>query len=665
MEKCRISFLSFFFCLHFFGLSYGQAQIERQRDSLLQLVQQSPADSSRVHLLIETGKLFLSSQLDSAMGYFQKAFDLATTAGDEVGLARAKIRMGYIHIRHGDFDKAFELCKEAIPVFTAYDKKQDLIVTYNNMGEAWNEKGNHWMAIDCFQKCQELIEQTEVPPNFPIAIANNLSLLYNDLRLFEKGLLYGKETYEKAKAIGNEESMGIACLNMANAYKYSYKEDEALTYFEEAKNIGLRINHQLLFLIAQNNIASILMERGQLAEAKRLFEEDLSAYDALSYPYGQMTCYDGLADIAFYQGAYTTSKKLALKAVEMAKEMGMVDYIFGTLITLSDIALMEGDFKAWKAHRKASFLLRDSIANHGLSHAIQELETKYETEQKVQQISRLEKEKEIDTLKIRQKNGLLGGLSGLFFLLVVLGTLGYRNQQHQRRIAEQEVVIQDQIIRELEQEKQLSSLDAMLRGQEEERGRLARDLHDGLGGMLSGIQQTLFQMKGQQILPETSATALNQVINNLDHSISELRHIARNMMPEALVRFGLTDALQDYCDYIGDSTTLEVNFQTYGMTERLEQKTEVVLFRIVQELLNNVVKHAKANKVIVQLLRDEDRLHLTVEDNGQGFDVEALKKAPGVGWINIQSRVNYLNGQLDLHALPGRGTSVNIECKLS
>jgi signal transduction histidine kinase len=216
----------------------------------------------------------------------------------------------------------------------------------------------------------------------------------------------------------------------------------------------------------------------------------------------------------------------------------------------------------------------------------------------------------------------------------------------------------------MQREKQLSTLDAMLQGQEEERGRLARDLHDGLGGMLSGIQQTLFQMKGNQILPETAATGLNQVIAHLDASISELRHIARNMMPEALVRFGLKDALQDYCDYVQETADLTILFQSYGLEERLSQQTEVVLFRIVQELLNNVIKHAGATQAIVQVLRHENKLHLTVEDNGKGMDLAAVEKAPGVGWVNIRSRAGYLNGALDLHSLPGKGTSVSIECFL-
>jgi signal transduction histidine kinase len=205
----------------------------------------------------------------------------------------------------------------------------------------------------------------------------------------------------------------------------------------------------------------------------------------------------------------------------------------------------------------------------------------------------------------------------------------------------------------------------MLRGQEEERSRIARDLHDGLGGMLSGVKQTLFGISGNQILPESAAHSFHQVVGELDRSISELRNIARNMMPEALVRFGLTDALADFCDHLQSSGHLAVHFQAFGLEKRLDQDTEIVVFRIVQELVNNVVKHANASQVIVQVIRDEQRVHLTVEDDGQGFDPAKLQVAPGIGWLNIQSRVNYLGGNLELQSgLGKKGTTVNIEFKL-
>jgi signal transduction histidine kinase len=326
--------------------------------------------------------------------------------------------------------------------------------------------------------------------------------------------------------------------------------------------------------------------------------------------------------------------------------------------------LVKGDFGLWDTYRQEYQDIRDTLTSNALVHAVQELETKYETQAKEQKIKDLEQQKELQSLRLQRQKALIFGTGLLAFVLLVGGIFAWRFQKNKALVASQKITIQEQTIKQLEQEKQLATASAVMRGQEEERGRLARDLHDGLGGMLSGIKQTLFAMKGNQVLTETSATSLNQVITDMDRSIGELRNIARNMMPEALLRFGLRDALHDYCDHTAQTTGLQVHFQSFGMEQRLQQDVEVILFRIAQELLNNVVKHATASQAIVQLIRDGDRVSLTVEDDGKGMDTARLEQAKGVGWMNIRSRVNYLEGHLEVQSGQGKGTSVVVEFEL-
>jgi signal transduction histidine kinase len=166
-------------------------------------------------------------------------------------------------------------------------------------------------------------------------------------------------------------------------------------------------------------------------------------------------------------------------------------------------------------------------------------------------------------------------------------------------------------------------------------------------------------------MPETGAESIGRTIESMDQSINEMRRLARNLMPEALLKFGLKDALQDFCDYLSNSTQMQIQYQTFGIEQRIPEGEEVIVFRIVQELLNNVVKHAKASMVLLQLLRDGQRFSLTVEDNGVGIPSDTLEKAQGIGWTNIRSRVDYLNGQLDIRSKPGQGTSINIDFVLN
>ena len=171
-------------------------------------------------------------------------------------------------------------------------------------------------------------------------------------------------------------------------------------------------------------------------------------------------------------------------------------------------------------------------------------------------------------------------------------------------------------------------------------------------------------MKDNMIISSENANAFERSLDMIDSSINELRRVAHNMMPEALIKFGLDDALKDYCAAITSSNILHVQYQSFGMNERIESKIEIIIYRIVQELLNNTIKHAAATEVLVQLVRETERLSITVEDNGKGFDIQNSEKNKGAGWANIKSRVDYLKGKLDLHSDAGKGTSVNIEINL-
>ena len=153
-------------------------------------------------------------------------------------------------------------------------------------------------------------------------------------------------------------------------------------------------------------------------------------------------------------------------------------------------------------------------------------------------------------------------------------------------------------------------------------------------------------------------------LDMIDTSIKELRRVAYNMMPEMLTKFGLDEALKEYCNNINTTRLLIVKYQSMGMEKRMDSSVEIIIYRIVQELLNNTIKHAGATDAFIQLIREGNRLNIVVEDNGKGFDTSAPENNKGAGLLNIRSRVDYLKGQLDIHSGPGRGTLVNIEFNL-
>ena len=164
------------------------------------------------------------------------------------------------------------------------------------------------------------------------------------------------------------------------------------------------------------------------------------------------------------------------------------------------------------------------------------------------------------------------------------------------------------------------------------------------------------------IISPENAAAFEKSMGMIDKSITELRRVAHNLMPESLVKFGLDTALKDFCESIEQSGAIELNYQSFDIDEALISKTtSSAVYRIIQELVNNILKHANATRALVQLIRKNVALSITVEDNGKGFDTSILKNNEGIGYVNLQNRVAFLNGVIDIEASEGKGTSVNIE----
>ncbi len=213
------------------------------------------------------------------------------------------------------------------------------------------------------------------------------------------------------------------------------------------------------------------------------------------------------------------------------------------------------------------------------------------------------------------------------------------------------------------QEHRMTVLSAMLEGQEQERTRLARDLHDGLGGLLSGVKIELSALH-QPAIASPQQTVVHKTLGHLDNAVEELRRIARSMMPEVLLNYGLGEAVRDYCNGLMKSG-IPVSCQVFNYRNDMPHNRQVTLYRIMQELVNNAVKHASASQILVQLQQRDDRMFLVVEDDGKGFDAAQLKALKGAGLANIQSRVEMLRGKMEVESAKGTGSTFTIECAVN
>ncbi len=203
---------------------------------------------------------------------------------------------------------------------------------------------------------------------------------------------------------------------------------------------------------------------------------------------------------------------------------------------------------------------------------------------------------------------------------------------------------------------------AVIEAEEKERRRIAQDLHDGVGQILSAAKLNLSGLEDKLKLenPEQSLL-LSNALELVNDSVKEVRSVSHNMMPNTLIKLGLASAVREFITKIASVPNLRIDLQIVGMEERLENTVETVLYRVIQEVVANIIKHAKANEISMQLIRHDNELTIMIEDNGVGFDKNNITKFEGIGLKNIISRIEFLNGNVDFDSTPGQGTTVVIE----
>ena len=239
-------------------------------------------------------------------------------------------------------------------------------------------------------------------------------------------------------------------------------------------------------------------------------------------------------------------------------------------------------------------------------------------------------------------------------LIIVLLLVRHRLSIQKQMLVEQQHEIAMQHIKQLEQEQQLIATQAVLDGETAERSRMARDLHDNLGGLLSVVKLNLKHMENYSAMDIQDINRFNRAFDMLDQSIDELRRVAHHMMPESLIRYGLRVSLDDFCRAIPGA-----NFQYVGEDTRLDSRLEAIIYHCAYELVNNAVKHAHATTINIQLMIDEGLISLSIHDNGTGYNPSEF--TIGTRLEKIHHRLSAHNGKMTIYSTPDSGTEISIE----
>jgi signal transduction histidine kinase len=322
------------------------------------------------------------------------------------------------------------------------------------------------------------------------------------------------------------------------------------------------------------------------------------------------------------------------------------------------------DFKSALIYKKKYTALNDSILNKARIESISNLALKYGTKEKESNIKLLEIDKQYADLRNKQQRRALYFLAGGLVLALIF--LYFLKRFYDQRITTSNIInlqreeINQRKIKELEDEIKIASMHSVIEGQEIERERIAKELHDSLGGLLSTIKLQIDNAKTSPF--DENKAVFNRAHELIDTAVEEVRTISRNLQPVSLKKLGLVAAIKDLINRFEGENTPEIYFQHYDLPPQMDKMLSLTVYRIVQELLTNSLKHAKAKEILIQINSEDDDLVLQYEDDGIGFNQYDLAKK-GMGLENIRSRVNYLHGSLSFDTSPGEGLSVLIRLK--
>lgn len=435
--------------------------------------------------------------------------------------------------------------------------------------------------------------------------------------------------------------------------------DEATDYLKRASRLNLLIQDTILSQINELTITALRGRKQLFSDQPDSIKLELSRYDSIRYHSFLPSIHLHVGMYNMYAGKYRLAAYYFQQGLELA---GHNTFVKRELYRkLAESYERMNDYSTALKVMKNYSLFNDSLNDASKATSIQEMLLKYRDVERTSELKEMERDRNITELKSRMQKVLSYALLVGAVIMLIVSYIIIRSYQERLNanqiITKQNEELNQRKINELESNLKIETMSSMLQGQEVERERIARDLHDSLGGLLSTVKLHFdaIQAKNPDIIKHKE---YNKAYTLLDEACSEVRTISNNMQPGALLKMGIVPAINDLVNRIESEETPHIEFIHYGGLNDLPIVLGLHIYRIVQELLFNCIKHAHAKEILIQLIRNEEDLEIMVEDDGHGYDPHDVRK--GMGTENVSARVNFLKGEISVHSVIGTGTTTTI-----
>ncbi|MBD3225082.1 MAG: tetratricopeptide repeat protein [Caldithrix sp.] len=540
--------------------------------------------------LLSQTEQFLEINADSSLSYLKKAMPMINRSKDSIALTQAQYLFGLAHYNLGNYVLALQYYQHALDGSLQRNDLSKAALILNEMGTLNRRQGDLDRALELFKRGLQL--SREISDSVQMANSlNNIGIIFDNRENFEAALSYYVRSTKIKRTLGNENGL-------------SYNLD----------NLGI-----------------LMSKMGRFAEGRDYFLKAIKIRKKLGNKKGLGILYNNMGEMYQRQKKYEQALPYFLNALQIARQTSYNDFRRHIYQMISENYAAQEDYQTALSYYKKFSRLKDSLYNEQRSRQLLDLRTRYETEKKEQKIA-LQKARLSEQAVIIQRNYLM--VIGLLVTILFVAIIFILWRSRQRRQNELRL--------------RRAQIDASLASQEQERKRFSRDLHDGIGQLISACGLHLQQLKGDH-RPFEGEGSIIKAQNVLDQIHTELRNIVFNLMPSTLIQNGLIAAVYEFAQRVNGQSGLHIEVMEFDMDMRLPENAEIHLYRIIQEWTTNVQKYANAANLTIQFLNHDDELTIMMEDDGQGFDPKILQQtSAGNGWKNIQSRIGHLGGSVEV-----------------
>lgn len=611
--------------------------IPQQQYHFFRTLPDYPRDPLKIYtirVMIYNANKMLWEHTDSSIALLHQALSKSIAINYQNGVTYSHMNLGMAAMAKGNYKESYRqyyLSYNTIPLNRSHDPT--LTTLFVNIGATFAYQANYAQAATFYYSVlQFMLEHRPNDPNL-LMTYNNLADVFLHMQQYDQAQNYLNAAIAHAQKKKNKSILAYLYVNLAEVEahynhikKAEYYYNNALIYAIETKNADV----QQAILSSKGNM---MLQLGH-ADSAVYFLQQAFALNSKAFPYYStiLPSYN-LGKAYFAAGQYQNAERSILFGLQKARQTGIRQNQIEALTTLTGIYQLTGQSKKELMTRRQLKELTDTFQNTTKLEALTNLEIKYQTAQKDKQIA------ESRLLILSQKASIQKNRFWITIILLLMLTLfvlflslfiAYR---HKNRIA---------------------ALNAMMEGENKERERTARELHDGIGGMLAATQMKCSIESSRQ------EHALQDISGMLKDISQEVRNTAHNLMPSSILHFSLKDALLEYCRKITDiHAPFSVELQILTGIPKLSASERLNIYRIVQEALQNILKHAQASQATIQLSYHNKALHLLIEDNGIGFDPKVTRK--GIGLNNLISRTRLLKGDASIESHPEKGATLRFE----